>query len=595
MQYPPLSGGNTRRIWTEQFSGLDRRPRTMDGTFRAMGNMTGEKWPLLSSRKRRGVAAELERPLGLMALGKLAWIDGRTLYFDGEPTRLNHLSLEEKMLPKRMAAMGSYILIWPDKVYFNTLDKQDAGSLERLYETGRGDAVGFSLCDMDGIDYPRAGMTEAADAPQEPDEGDYWLNTGVQPHALYQWGGTENGWVGISSVYVRIAARSIGYGLKAGDGVTLSGIRYSGENDALKEQLESLNETMLVQAVDDDYIVVVGIIDENYTQTDGRVRADRTAPDLDFLVECNNRLWGCRYGEENGEFVNRIYACALGDFRNWRSFAGTSMDSYYVNVGTDGPFTGAVVHRGSPWFFKEDCVHRIFGEIPANFQMQTTLCEGVQEGSGGTLAPYNGSVFYLGRHGVQLFESLPQNVGKALGSGKLSLGAAGQAGGMYYLSAKEETGGWSLYVLDAERGIWHRQDDARAVAFAELNGEIYMLHANGELYALNGTAGSTEPGDLTWYAESGVMGYEYPDHQYLSRFVLRMQLGDGAECRLYIQYDSDGIWHSKGVLQGKGKVKTYLAPIVPRRCEQMQLRIEGQGDMALYGIAREMALGSDGR
>ena len=91
------------------------------------------------------------------------------------------------------------------------------------------------------------------------------------------------------------------------------------------------------------------------------------------------------------------------------------------------------------------------------------------------------------------------------------------------------------------------------------------------------------------------MGYEYPDHQYLGRFVLRMRLGETAACRLMIQYDSDGIWRDKGILQGKGRVKTYLAPIVPRRCEHMQIRIEGHGDMTLYGIAREIVMGSDGR
>ena len=595
MLYPPLDSVNTQRIWTEQFSGLDRRPRAYDGTFSAMGNMTGEPWPLLSSRKKRGVVKELEQPLGLMALGKLAWIDGSTLYYGGEPTAINDLSLEENMLPKRMASMGSYIVIWPDKKYYNTVDPMDSGSLERLYETPRGETVHYTLCDMDGVDYPRTDMTESAEAPESPDDGDYWLNTGASPHALYQWGGQQNSWVGVSSVYVRIAAAGIGYGLSVGDGVTLSGISYSGENDALKEQLEGLNETMLVQAVDRDYIVVIGIIDGNYTQSGGRVRADRTAPALDFIIENNNRLWGCRYGEENGEFVNRIYACGLGDFKNWSRYAGTNMDSYYVNVGTDGPFTGAVVHRGNPWFFKEDCVHRIFGDYPASYQMQTTFCDGVQEGSEGTLLAYNGAVFYLGRHGVQLFESLPQTVSKALGEGKLKKGAAGQAGGLYYLSAQEETGTWSLYVMNTERGTWHRQDDARAIAFAELGGEMYMLSANGELYALDGTEGEKEPEDVTWYAESGIMGYDYPDHKYLSRFVLRMQLGETADCQVSIQYDSDGIWQRKGTIQGKGKVKTYLLPIVPRRCEHMQIRLEGHGEMRLYGIAREMALGSDGR
>lgn len=595
MLYPPLNTIKTTRLWTEQFNGLDRRPRTYDGAFFAMGNMTGEPWPLLSSRKKRGVVAELENPLGMLALGKLAWIDGNTLYYDGKETKINSLSTAENMLPKRMAAMGSYIVIWPDKVYYNTMDPDDAGSLERLYESGRGETVHFTLCDMDGIDYPRTGMTESADAPEDPQDGDYWLNTGISPHALYQWGGVQNSWVGVSSVYVKIFAEGIGRGLHTGDGVTLSGISYTGENDSLKEQLEALNETMMALAVDDDYIVVVGIIDENYDQTGSRVRVDRTAPELDYLCENNNRLWGCRYGDENGEHVNRIYACALGDFKNWRKYAGTSLDSYYVNVGTDGPFTGAVSHRGSPWFFKEDCAHRILGEIPSNFQMQTTICDGVQEGSGGTLVPYNGCLYYLARHGMQVFESLPQPIGKALGEGKLRKGTAGQAGGLYYLSAEEENGTFSLYVLNTERGAWHREDDARAVAFAELNGEMYMLHANGELYALNGTAGTEEAEDVTWYAETSAQGYEYPDHKYLSRFILRMQLEENAECRILIQYDSDGIWREKGVLQGKGRVKTYLAPIVPRRCEHMQLRIEGHGMMRLYGIAREMAMGSDGR
>ena len=612
MLYPTLNSINSQRLWTEEFLGLDRRPRTYDGAFEAMGNMTGEPWPLLSSRGKRGVVAELEKPLGLMALGKLCWIDGTTLFFDGRPTGINQLSLAESMLPKRMAAMGSYILIWPDKVYYNTLDPNDCGSLDRLYKTEEGQSVKYTLCDMDGIDYPRGSMTASVDAPSDPAEGDYWLNLAVTPHALYQWGGQQNSWVGISSVYVRISAPGIGHGLKRMDSVTVSGIQYGGTDQNLKEQIEFLNATHLVQAAEENFIVVIGVIDQNYTQKTGQVQANRTAPDLDFIVESNNRLWGCRYGEEKetGEFVNRIYACALGDFRNWARFAGSSTDSYYVNVGTDGPFTGAVVHRGNPWFFKEDCVHRIFGEIPSNFQAQVTLCDGVMAGSENTLTPYNGSVFYLGRHGPQIFESLPQPVGKALGERKLSLGAAGQAGGVYYLSVQEEGGGWSLYTLNTERGAWHRQDDTHAIAFAELDGEMYMLSASGALYAMTGQAGEKEPEDVTWYAETGIMGYEYPDHKYLSRFVLRMQLGETAECHLSIQYDSDGIWRPKGTIRGNAAsshtgqiplkdksfgVKTYLMPIVPRRCEHMQLRIEGHGDMRLYGIARELSMGSDGR
>ena len=122
MHYPKLKAIPSRTLWTEQFTGLDRRPRTYDGAFDAMGNMTGESWPLLCSRKKRGIVAELEQPLGLMAMEKLAWIDGSTLYYGGEPTPITGLSLDADMLPKQMVSMGENLLVFPDGVYCNTVD-----------------------------------------------------------------------------------------------------------------------------------------------------------------------------------------------------------------------------------------------------------------------------------------------------------------------------------------------------------------------------------------------------------------------------------------------------------------------------------------
>ena len=593
MQYPNLNEIPSQKLWTEQFTGLDRRPRTYDGSFDAMGNVTGEPWPLLSSRGKRGVVAEAEAPLDMAALGKLCWIDGSTLYYNGAATPITSLSTAQDMLPKRLVTMGAYIIVFPDGAYYNTADNTDYGTINRLWSSSGN--VSYSLCTMDGIDYPSGSVTVSNTAPANPSQGDYWINTAAEPHAMYQYNDLYEEWVGISSVYVKISAANIGNGVKAGDGVTISGISYTGSNQTLKKQLESLNETSVVQAAGTNYIVIIGLIDAGYTQTGGTVRADRKIPKLDHVIECNNRLWGCRYGTEGTEFVNRIYASALGDFKNWRKYNGTSMDSYFVNVGTDGPFTGAVNHRGYPYFFKEDCVHRIFGETPSNFQTQTTLCDGVQKGSEKTLIPYNGALYYLGRHGVQRFESLPENIGKPLGEGKLSGGAAGECGGVYYLSAQEEDGQYSLYTFNLERQQWHRQDDSHAIAFAALDGEMYMLKAGGQVIALNGKAGTLEAGNIVWFAETAPMGYEYPEHKYLSRFVIRIRLGEHATCQIKAQYDGDGIWHDKGTLHGKNKVRTYTVPIVPRRCDFMKVRLEGRGDMRLYGLARELTIGSDGR
>ena len=591
MLYPRLNGIRKTRQWTEQFMGLDRRPRTYDGAFDAMGNMTGDPWPLLSSRKKRGLVAELDSPQAMTVLGKLAWIDGDTLYFDGQATAINDLSLEEDMLPKRIIAMGAYLLIMPDKRYYNTVDPEDRGNIERLWAS-TGD-VTFTLTDMDGVDYPQGSMHTGTSAPaaNAASEGDYWLNTAEKPHTLYRMYDGE--WVSVSSVYVRISCPGIGAGLNVQDSVRISGIEYSGNDADFGEQLEFLNATHVIQAVQDNFIVITGVIDCQYTQTTGQVRADRRMPKMDYLIECNNRLWGCRYGEQDGETVNRIYASALGDFKNWEKYMGTSMDSYYVNVGTDGPFTGAAVHRGYPHFFKSDCVHKIYGDKPSNFQTQLTECDGVKAGCADSLVDYNGALYYVSVNGVECFESLPENRSKALGAVSFTEAAAGQAGGKYYLSAKDRDGQWDFYVLDTKRGIWHRQDDSHALSFAELNGEMYALMSNGLLYALNGSTGEKETEEVTWYAETAAMGYEYPDHKYLSRFLLRMKLGIKAECRVYMQYDSDGLWRHKGTIRGTDSVKTYLLPVIPRRCEHLKVRFEGQGDMQLYGMARELAIGRE--
>jgi hypothetical protein len=206
----------------------------------------------------------------------------------------------------------------------------------------------------------------------------------------------------------------------------------------------------------------------------------------------------------------------------------------------------------------------------------------------------NGVLYYLGAHGPQRFDGVAECVGKALGQDRLSGGAAGEMNGWYYLSAQEAAGGWSLYVLNTRKGAWHRQDDAHALAFAALNGEMYMLCKNGAVYAMNGTAGTPEPEDVTWYAETAEMGYEYPEHQYMSRFLLRMMLGKEAFCRFLVQYDSDGVWREQGIVQGSGKTNLLLMPIIPRRCQHMKVRLEGQGDMRLYGMARVLFAGGGG-
>ena len=348
MHYPQISADKAQKLWTQTFTGLDRRPRTSDGAFLAMGNMTGEPWPLLSSRKKRGVVAEIQQPLGLKAMEELAWIDGSTLYYHREATPINNLSLDADMLPKQMVSMGAYLLIFPDGAYYNTANPMDYGNLNRMYQSPAGGTVSYTLCDLDGTAY--TGWTLGDTAPANPQDGALWMDSSGGADVLNVYGDGE--WTAVTTVYVKISAPGIGAGIADGDSVTVSGVEYGGQEEATREQYQLLNSTHIIQRAEENALVVIGIIDRVYTQT-GRIRADRKSPRMDFVIECNNRLWGCRHGMQDGEMVNEIYASALGDFKNWKKFDGTTQDSYAVGVGSDGPFTAAVCSKNRPYFFME--------------------------------------------------------------------------------------------------------------------------------------------------------------------------------------------------------------------------------------------------
>jgi hypothetical protein len=48
-----------------------------------------------------------------------------------------------------------------------------------------------------------------------------------------------------------------------------------------------------------------------------------------------------------------------------------------------------------------------------------------------------------------------------------------------------------------------------------------------------------------------------------------------------------------GTVRGS-RVQSFLIPVIPRRCDHLQVRISGEGDCRIYQISREMEAGGDG-
>ena len=270
---------------------------------------------------------------------------------------------------------------------------------------------------------------------------------------------------------------------------------------------------------------------------------------------------------------------------------GISTDSWTASCGTDGQFTGAITHMGYPLFFKENYVHKVYGNYPEQFQIQTTACNGVQEGSHNSLAIVNTTLFYKGRSGVCAYDgSLPTEISYALANEAYSEAVGGSHGNKYYISMKDVSDEHHLFVYDTQKGMWHREDDLQVDCFCSCRGEMYAI-SNGKIITLLGS-GIQDLADVEWFVETGEIGITSPDMKYISRVTLRMSMDIGAEVGIYAQYDLSDEWEQVCILTSDS-LRSFSIPIRPKRCDHMRLRIEGVGNVKIYSITKTIEQGSE--
>lgn len=589
MQYPTLYEGSVSREMVDVFGGYNHNLRIGDGEFYDMKNLTSDDYPVLSTRGQRGLytlgfAEDTEPKLsGLIAKDALCYVDGGDFVINGY--RIG-MGLNDE--PKQLVSMGAYVIILPDKKYINTLHHEDKGDIETEFVS---ESTSFSICKRDATDYEYS-----KEEPPAPEDGALWLDTTETPNVLKQWSEDAGMWMQIATTYVKITAAGIDDYFELYDGIEISGLsgelQVGNESHAVSE-LAALEGSAVVWGKGEDYIVVVGIL-ANAWDVFNEVTISRKMPNLDFVIEAGNRLWGCRYGTAaNGEVVNELYCSKLGDFKNWNCFMGIATDSWVGQVGTDGLFTGAVTHLGYPVFFKENCMHKVYISSSGAHQVIDTACRGVQYGCSKSLAIVNETLYYKSRSGVCAYDgSLPVEISQALGSERYENAVAGAHGNKYYISMEDAQGDRHLFVYDTGRGIWHREDAFNAACFCSCRGELYAI-SEGRIVTMLGS-GDKEAAPLEWMAETGIIGISSPDMKYISRLILRLTLPQGSTMRVSAEYDSSGLWEQLFTVTGHG-TRAFTLPVRPVRCDHMRLRLEGRGAMKLFSITKTIEQGSDVR
>lgn len=507
------------------FGGLAHYKGAQDGELWDMRNLTSDYYPLLASRQPRAMLQKLDAPGGLFCWGKLCWVDGTGFYYDG--VKKGTVTAGQK----RFAAMGAYIIILPDKKWYN-IDTGGFGSIEST------------------------------------------------------WSGTEltftSGTGGSGNVVLKDKVDWRRY-FNVGDTVSISGCTSAPGN----------NKSLTIRAIDgarlifgDDSFTIAGS-DVSYTEN-GALQIQRRMPSVNFLWESENRLWGCTdntvYACKPGDIFNwytydglasdawAVDTGSAGTFTGCIAYAGYPIFFKENNI--------YKVYGSQPSDFD------LLGSATLGL---AEGCAGSLAVAGETLfyLNRNGVMAYSG--------GVPQPISEAFGVEKFTDAVAGSDGLKYYISMKgsdgwglyvydTQKGLWcreddlqvthfarydgALYMLDAEGYIW-------GTGYAQI------------------PKGAAMEGPVEWSAEFADNTADSPNQKGFCKLQIRLELEAGATCQAWIQYDSDGVWHKVRHPMGEGTKRSYYLPVVPRRSDHYRLKLTGTGECRIYSLSRAYYVGSE--
>ncbi len=496
--------------------------------------------------------------------------DGKGWYKGGEKLPLN---LSEGR--KRLVSMGAYIIILPDFICINTADTpKTVTSLSADGSTVTGTAVEYNS----NRTYPTVSV--------------------------------------FKRLYIDVDENSPGLkDYAAGDCVELS---WTYKNRKMKRQftVESISVEDYTVSGCKSVIFDTSALDTTYFYLEDKAQDPQfripvikntvmkkvVVADMDFVTEHNNRLWGC--SSKNRE----IYCSKLGEPLKWGEYKGISTDSWAAKVGSEGDFTGVAVYNDSVLFFKENCVHIVYGTKASNFSVTTVPLRGVQRGSENSLCISKGLLYYKAPEGIFCFNgSNAVRVDTRLGR-DIPERLVGVADDTKIVMAQAECSNFitKMYVYDTVHNAWYTRDagilkncdNTQHMLFGYVNGGRLKLVHYYELYkGCNGISIIELPdnNDFDFYGSAeypefslqtgelnrsgGIMrhitklklviGIVKPfydaDNRYV-RFNVKLSF-DGGEFETFYSYDS----RTCGTA---GEILTL--PIIPRRSQRIKMRIDGE-------------------
>lgn len=655
----------TQRM-TSTFSGLDKRERIADGAWNDMLNMTVENYPCAASRNKRAIqlfaetvtendmtvkkrassdyriyAAQCEDGVLRVVEGKssknpltgalnysLRYRENGRDKFSALTTGIfdkveNFFAGNSEALRTGIVINGRDVFLHPYGYFTKKAEDNELHSVQCFLAGG---VTELAVTDGDSVNLS---VTSAAEAPANPSNGLLWYDTVSK--GLYKYSAESRQWVAWSGAYLKLTRKITdafgivhGFdGLNVGDAVTVSG---TGK--------EGLDSSFIIHSMSENKqsILVQGYVDDISGAPFDEIVIKRKDPRLQYACSWKNRIWGCHYGEYDGQFVNEIYGSALGDLANFFRYEGTAADSYTVSVGSGGKFTGIAQLEDCVVFFKEDRYYILTGSEPP-FSLNEYSGAGIQDGSSKSTVVINGYIYYKSYGGIMRMspDSRPVRVSDALGVDKWENAVAGTDGEKYYVSMQRtDNGKREFFVYDTITGLWTQEENPfvgspaailryRNSAFAigsvssDSVKQIGNTTATGEytpiieyldaenvnkltVEALGGWSSeeAENESDVMWHADSGTLGLDNPDAKFIRQIQIRGKLADNAMISIEMSYDGHDD-EKEPVYLEEGDVKgTFNAVHTPaRRCDNFRLHFSGRGKCVIYSVTVTTEDGED--
>ncbi len=506
-------------IQTVALRGINYSSMIQDGDMADSQNISARRYPYITTRKKRVQQNDYSQVQAIAARDKLITITNGFVYYDGRQI-MRGLSSGEKQI----AFVNTKMVIFPDKLMYDFATEHtrkmdySTPSGRLMFDSSMVTVFSLSIYDYDPV---------AGSGP-----------------------------------------------IKAGDTIFISGLETPLNKNNISVTIES------IEYYEDNAVIRVPA--NTFPESgNGTGVISIKIPDLDYICESENRLWGC------SSETQTIYASALGDPTNFFTYQGVSTDSYAVAVGSKGDFTGCCKLGSSVLFWKEEQLHKILGSYPAEYTMYSYQYDGVKKGSNKSLVVINEVLYYHGLHGFYGYNgSYPYYISENFGEKNFINAVAGTDGDTYFVSCSDDEGDY-LFAFEFKEKLWIKEDNIKVTDFVRIGNDLYFLF-NGNVYF---AYSNEDDPDLEWFIQMCPIYESVMGKKTYSKIILRLELPENSYIGVEIRQD-EGKW--KEVCKAHGFKRNTISIALPRmRCDKFEIRMSGKGPMAILGITREFIVGSE--